>query len=217
MWWHAGTPRIRYERIELRGEGITLRAFGLEDLPKVLAIVQDPDIVRFSHLPRAWHTEEGARDYIGSLPRMAAAGERIDLAIEASQTGALIGHVALREISWRKRSAGVATWIAPEARGRGSSSHAIDLIARWAFSELGLVRLHADPDRDNDAAHHMLERAGFGREAQRGDEPGGRSIVVYARRREASPRRAIPVLAPIRYQATTWIALAAIGMEQSLM
>jgi RimJ/RimL family protein N-acetyltransferase len=187
MWRSAGTPRIRYERIELKGDGITLRSFVAEDFPGLLAIVQDPCIVRFSHLPSAWRTEAGAREYIGSLPGLASRGERIDLAIEDSRPGSLIGHVALRGISWRRRQADVATWVASEARGQGTATKALQMISDWAFSELGMLRLKADPDFDNLASQRMLERAGFSpeRTAHLGG-PENRHVVIYTRSRAGS-------------------------------
>jgi RimJ/RimL family protein N-acetyltransferase len=187
MWRYAGTPRIRYERISLQGDGITLRAFSPEDLPRLLSIVQDPGIVRFSHLPSAWRTEEGALDYIRSLPRLAARGRRVDLAIEALRPGSLLGHVALRSISWSRRRAAVATWLAPEARKHGIATKALRLMCDWAFSELGLLRLEADPDRDNLAAQRMLERAGFapGRTVSLGGAES-RTVVMYGRARNSN-------------------------------
>jgi ribosomal-protein-alanine N-acetyltransferase len=200
MWWHAGTPHIRYERISLHGQGFALRAFSRDDLPRLLEIFRDPAIARFSHLPRDWQTESGALDYIESLPRLAASGQRVDLAIEDLRDRSLIGHVALREISWRKRSARVATWMAPDARKHGVASRAIDLISQWGFSELRLLCIDADPDDENLPAHRMLERAGYERvrtvPPQEGD---GRTIALYVRFHEGSSRRSVPGFGRIRY------------------
>lgn len=185
MWRYAGKPRIDYERIALERDGIALRAFMLEDLPRLLEIVQDPDIVRFSHLPSHWRTEEGALDYLSSLPRLASAGQRIDFAIEALRPGWLVGRAALRGISWRRRCASVATWVAPEARGNGIASKALGLLSDWAFSELRMLRVEADPDRENLPSQRMLERAGFAAEQTvRLDD--GRTVVMYGRTRASS-------------------------------
>ena len=183
MWRRLGSPRLRYEQIELHAEGILLRPFRPADLVRLLEIVKDPDIVRFSHLPGEWLTEQGAREYIDSLPRLAARGERIDLAIEGA-AGQFDGHVALRSISWRLRRADVATWVAPDVRNAGAASSAVSAISDWAFEELGLRQLAADPDADNEAAKKMLERAGY--VATGITETGGlqsRTIAVYERHR----------------------------------
>lgn len=178
----AGTLRIRYEQVELRGDEVLLRPFHVEDLPRLLTIVQDPHIVRFSHLPPEWRTESGASEYLESLPGLAAQGKKIDLAIETGERGRFDGHVALRSISWRLRRAEVATWVAPEVRSAGAATSAINMISVWAFTELGLRHLVADPDADNEAAKTMLERAGYtavGIKETGGSDP--RTIAVYER------------------------------------
>ncbi len=180
MWRRTGRRRIEYDGIVLRRHGLTLRAFRLEDLPRLLEIVRDPEIVRFSHLPDRWRTNDGALEYLLSLPRLAAAGRRVDLAIESQRPGCLVGRAALRDIFWNEGRAAVATLVAPEARGNGIASKALALISDWAFSELGLRRVEADPDRENMPSRRMLERAGFVAEgARRLDD--GRRIVIYGR------------------------------------
>lgn len=170
----------------LRRDGVTLRAFEPTDLPRVLEIVRDPEIVRFSHIPDDWRTRDGALEYIRSLAGLAAAGRRVDLAIESLRPGWLVGRAALRSISWGEGRAEVATLVAPEARGNGIASEALALISDWAFSELGLRRVEADPDRENVPSQRMLERAGFAAEGSRRLDDG-RNVVIYARGRPAQP------------------------------
>jgi RimJ/RimL family protein N-acetyltransferase len=180
MWRHTGRRRIDYGRIVLRRDGLTLRAFEPADLPRLLEIVRDPEIVRFSYLPDGWRTIDGGLEYLHSLPRLAAAGRRVDLAIESLRPGWLVGRAALRNIIWNEGRAAVATWIAPEARGNGIASKALALISDWAFSEFGLRRVEADPDRENTSSQRMLERAGFVDVGTRRLDDG-REIVMYGR------------------------------------
>lgn len=51
-----------------------------------------------------------------------------------------------------------------EATGRGFASKAIRLVEDYAFGELGLHRLAADIDPDNNASLSLFLRAGFQRE-----------------------------------------------------
>jgi RimJ/RimL family protein N-acetyltransferase len=53
---------------------------------------------------------------------------------------------------------------APEARGRGVATHAVRLLARWAFDDLGLARLALTCAPDNHASQRVAERCGFSRE-----------------------------------------------------
>ena len=57
--------------------------------------------------------------------------------------------------------ASVGYWLAPEARGRGVATHAVRLLARWAFAELGLARLELTCGPDNEASQRVAERCGF--------------------------------------------------------
>ena len=142
--------------------------------------MRDPEIARFSHIPDVWRTSEGAHGYLRSLPRLAGAGRRVDLAVEFQRPGWMVGRAALRDIFWSERSAAAATWVAPEARGNGIGGEALALLSDWAFAGLGLLRVEADPDRDNVLSQRMLKRAGFVAEGTRrlGD---GRRIVKYGR------------------------------------
>jgi RimJ/RimL family protein N-acetyltransferase len=184
MWSNTRRWRIDYPRIALRRNGVTLRAFEPGDLSRVLEIIRDPEIVRFSHLPDDWDTRAGALEYMRSLPRLAAVGRRVDLAIEALRPGWLVGRAALRHISWSEGRAELATWVAPEARGNGIGSEALALISDWAFSELGLRCVEGDPDRENVPSQRMLERAGFVAEGRRRLDDG-RDVVIYGRRSPA--------------------------------
>lgn len=181
MWRCAGTLRLRYDQILLATDGVEIRPFTATDVPRLLTIVRDPEIVRFSDLPDVWRTEPGALEYVCSLPDLASRGRRIDLAIGTPGSGALIGHVALRGIDWRKGRAGVGTWLASESRGRGIAGKSLRLLAAWAFSELGLQRLDADPDWNNVASQRMLERIGFEREGwARLGTPPRRTVILYS-------------------------------------
>jgi RimJ/RimL family protein N-acetyltransferase len=55
-------------------------------------------------------------------------------------------------------------WAAPEARGRGYTSRALGLLARWALDELRLPRLQLGTLPGNTASERVAEKAGFSRE-----------------------------------------------------
>jgi RimJ/RimL family protein N-acetyltransferase len=52
----------------------------------------------------------------------------------------------------------------PRWRGRGYTTRAVNLVAEWAFANIGIVRLIAGTAPDNIASQRVLERAGFERE-----------------------------------------------------
>ena len=60
--------------------------------------------------------------------------------------------------------AAVGYWLRPDARGRGAATIALQLIARWAFNEVGVQRLELTTAPENVASQRVAERAGFTRE-----------------------------------------------------
>jgi RimJ/RimL family protein N-acetyltransferase len=61
-------------------------------------------------------------------------------------------------------SAEVGYWLGESCWGRGIVTEAMQIFTRYAFAELGLLRLYALPLSDNRASIRVLEKAGFGLE-----------------------------------------------------
>jgi [ribosomal protein S5]-alanine N-acetyltransferase len=55
-------------------------------------------------------------------------------------------------------------WLAEPFWGRGIMTKAVQYITAWAFRELKLHRIAAEPYATNTASHRVLEKAGFRRE-----------------------------------------------------
>ena len=51
--------------------------------------------------------------------------------------------------------------LVPSARGAGYATEALLEIVAFSFAQEEVVRLEADPDRDNVASHRVLEKSGF--------------------------------------------------------
>jgi RimJ/RimL family protein N-acetyltransferase len=61
-------------------------------------------------------------------------------------------------------SAEVGYWVGVEHWGRGIATAAVSRICRYAFEDLGLLRVFATPIAWNPASSRVLEKAGFQRE-----------------------------------------------------
>ena len=92
--------------------------------------------------------------------RLRGAGLNFAL-VEPCDQDVVLGCVSLQEVRLDQGCAAVGYWLAPEARGRGAATHAVRLLARWAFAELGLSRLELTCGPDNEASQHVAERCGF--------------------------------------------------------
>src|SRR6476619_3999237 len=75
-----------------------------------------------------------------------------------------LGLISLRIAERDPGLAAVGYWLRPDARGRGAATIALQLIARWAFNEVGVQRLELTTAPENVASQRVAEGAGFTRE-----------------------------------------------------
>jgi RimJ/RimL family protein N-acetyltransferase len=95
--------------------------------------------------------------------RMAGRGVSFAL-VEPSDDEVLLGGGSLYDVDLDQSRAAVGYWLVPEARGRGIATHAVRLLARWAFDTPGVERLELTCAPDNDASQWVAQRCGFKRE-----------------------------------------------------
>ena len=182
--------RLAYPDPPLRDGRVLLRPWRADDLPAIARATRDPAIRRFSHLPEPF--DIGAvRSRFQESPAQLAAGTAMRmLIVEPHDESGLCGAIAIFDIDAHRRCGEIGYWLAAAARGRGLASRAVGLMSGWALGELGLERLLAIPDAENDASRQLLERCGF-RAGERRIE-SGRAVAPY----EAT--RARPIRAPAR-------------------
>jgi RimJ/RimL family protein N-acetyltransferase len=134
------------------GEG-ALRPLTEEDVPEVVAACQDPEIPRWTLVPSPY-TEDDAREFLARASDVSA--------IVDAESGEFFGAIGWH---WVDGNVQVGYWVKREARGRGVASRALRLLARWAFTDLGAVRVQLLTEPENRASQRVAEKAGFRREA----------------------------------------------------
>ncbi|MFE0106833.1 GNAT family N-acetyltransferase [Streptomyces sp. NPDC059009] len=122
-------------------------------------------------------------------------------AIADAGSDALLGRVALRQISLSDGRAEVAYWTVPPARGRGIAPRAVTALTHWAFHEIGLHRLELTHATGNEASCRVAHKTGFTAEGTKRSallhEDGWHDMHLHARvRDDAAPRTDQP--APVR-------------------
>jgi RimJ/RimL family protein N-acetyltransferase len=147
----------------LADEVVLLRPWRETDVPAQLRAFSDPWFQRFSDwAPR---TEAAAHVYLAAHERARQRGEQIELAlVEPDDDGVVLGGGSLNNVDLEQGRAAVGYWLAPHARGRGVATHAVQLIAGWAFRDLHVARLELTCGPDNRASQRVAERCGFTRE-----------------------------------------------------
>ncbi len=139
---------------------LLLRRWEAGDAPRIPEIAADPEIPRWTYLPREMSVQH-ARRWIGRGHQAAAAGTGIPLAIVDACSGALLGNVGLGQVDARMATGEVFWWLGADARGRGVATAAVRLLCAWAFDVLDLARLAARVEPANRSSIRVAERAGF--------------------------------------------------------
>ncbi|MFJ8231306.1 GNAT family N-acetyltransferase [Streptomyces sp. NPDC094448] len=150
----------------LHGEKVTLRPFTEADVPVMTAILDDPEVLRFTG---------SADDTSGSDaadPQATAAlhtwytsrndqHDRLDLAVVDRTSGRVVGKVVLHEWDQANRNCRFRTLIGPEGRGRGLGTEATRLIVDHGFEHIGLHRIALSVFAFNPRARRVYEKVGF--------------------------------------------------------
>jgi RimJ/RimL family protein N-acetyltransferase len=128
----------------------------------VLRVPEDADA---SWIAEAYHEPDIAHFIVATPPpRRWASATDDEFVIADAADAEPLGLISLRIAERDPGLAAVGYWLRPEARGRGAATVAVQLVARWAFGELGVQRLELTTAPENAASQRVAERAGFTRE-----------------------------------------------------
>ncbi|MEU4714063.1 GNAT family N-acetyltransferase, partial [Micromonospora purpureochromogenes] len=149
------------EPVEITEDGLLLRPWQAGDADAVHRACQDPDIQRWTTVPRPYLPEH-AHGFVTDRAATAwAEGTGAPFAVCDAGTGELLGSCGLVSIDRGLDSAEIGYWTAPWARGRGVTVRATRAVARWAFDALKLRRLVWQAEVGNHYSRLVALRAGF--------------------------------------------------------
>jgi RimJ/RimL family protein N-acetyltransferase len=153
--------RARFDRIE--SDRLVLRRFADSDLAPFLIYRNDPEVARY----QAWEscTEQEAKNMIeqSRQEEPGEPGEWFQFAVELKETDALIGDCALK-VEEDGRQAEVGYTLSREHQAKGYASEAVSCLLDYAFGDLGLHRVVAITDQENEPSIALLKRLGIRRE-----------------------------------------------------
>ncbi len=145
----------------LSGAAVLLRLFRLSDAPAVSRACASSDIPMFTMMAEGL-TVEGAGDWIArGLEWWPKGIARFAIVLPPSDV--CVGQIGV-QFDFKMRRAEAFYWVAPQARGRGVASEALDLVTRWAFARHDIARVQLATHLSNDASQRVAERCGFQRE-----------------------------------------------------
>jgi RimJ/RimL family protein N-acetyltransferase len=141
---------------------LRLVPFGEEHLHDVRAMLEDPEILRFTRIPepppedfpRRWleRYANGRRD--GSCEGFAA----------LDGDGRFVGLALVPTIDRDEGEVELGYIVVPEARGRGVATEMLRQLTQWAFDAAGAQRIVLIIDVDNPASERVAARCGYVRE-----------------------------------------------------
>ncbi|WP_281943973.1 GNAT family N-acetyltransferase [Micromonospora sp. AKA38] len=149
------------EPVEIVEDGLLLRPWRAADAEAVHRACQDPDIQRWTTVPRPYRPEH-ALAFVTTVAATAwSTGAGALFAVCDADSGELLASCGLVSVDRALDSAEIGYWTAPWARGRGVAVRAVRAVARWAFDALGLRRLTWQAEIGNHASRLVALRAGF--------------------------------------------------------
>jgi RimJ/RimL family protein N-acetyltransferase len=146
----------------LTDDRVTLRAWHAADVPAIVAMCRDPEVIRFTSVPVPYDADD-ARLWLDLHPARLAAGDGAAFAITEGDDDRPVGSIGVRVLH-DQGSAETGYHVVEEARGRGLATAALRLIAGWTFAVLPVARLQLTTHLDNPASQRVAEKAGFQRE-----------------------------------------------------
>ncbi|GHD55529.1 N-acetyltransferase [Thalassobaculum fulvum] len=145
---------------------LRLRPFRAEDLDALHAIQSRPDVTRYLY----WDARplDDVRLVLADRlrqDRIVSEGDKLNLAMERRDTGALVGDVNLVWVSREHEQGEIGFVLHPDHHGRGLAREGAEVMLELGFAGLGLHRIVGRCDGRNNASMRVMEKLGMRREA----------------------------------------------------
>lgn len=142
-------------------DGVVRLRLGTDaDVERVTAIVQDPEIVRWTTIP-VGQTSPQTREWMQRGMAGMATGTDLSLVITSADSDEPLGTIGLHEINRATERAVCGYVMARESRRKGLARRALRLICAHAFEELRLARVEVTIEASNLASRATAESVGF--------------------------------------------------------
>jgi RimJ/RimL family protein N-acetyltransferase len=141
---------------------IRLEPLTATHLDRVEAMLDDPDVQRFTRIPVP--TPAGfAAEWIERYEQGWRQGSRRGFAI-VDGDGEFLGVALVVRIEPEAQTVELGYIVSPHARGRGVATEAVRLLTDWALSELDAQRIELWISVANEPSKRVAERCGYVRE-----------------------------------------------------
>jgi ribosomal-protein-alanine N-acetyltransferase len=144
---------------------LLLRAFGLADVPHLVALANNYEVAKNTlNIPHPYH-EEDARRWVHITDENCQQQTGYAFALELRATGEFIGGMGLT-LERRFDRAEVGYWLGPPYWGQGLASEALAAVLRFGFEELKLNKIYATHIAENPASGRVMLKNGMVKEGE---------------------------------------------------
>jgi len=147
----------------LAADDLTLRPWTHDDADALVAAYADPTI-------SYWHARTMADrdDAVAWVDeRHARWAQEVGADFAVADGPALVGRVAVQHLNLHEGVAEIAYWVLPSARRQGVARRAVGEAVRWAFDDVGFVRLELEHSTLNEPSCRVAQTLGFDLEGAR--------------------------------------------------
>ena len=144
-------------------ERLTLKPLVIDDSDSLLGIFSDPEVMRYWNTA-PWTTNQDAIDFINESNDSMQRKESLILGVYLKSTGELAGKCMLFSYDKESKRAEIGFGLGRSCWGKGYISEAGEALVQYAFDSLGLRRIEAEIDPDNQSSAKVLEKLGFSQE-----------------------------------------------------
>lgn len=152
------------ETFEINTERLQIRKLELKDLINFYAYRSNPEVTKYQGFDVM--DLEQSRDFIktNSLKQFGNSEEWIQLAIEESKTGQLIGDCAIKLFEHKNKIAEIGMTISHLEQRKGYAKEALRGLMAFLFNEYNVNRIQEIIDTENTASLALIKSLGFKQE-----------------------------------------------------
>ena len=147
-------------------ERLTLRPFDVVDAKDIQRLAGDRAVAdTTTNIPHPY--KDGmAEAWVAHQSKSLAEGKEVTFAVALAETGELVGAISLLEIQ-AGHQAEIGYWFGKPYWGNGYGTEALQAVLRYAFTDLGLRRVHGRCLARNPASGRVMLKNGFRHEGLR--------------------------------------------------
>jgi ribosomal-protein-alanine N-acetyltransferase len=145
----------------IRTPRLTLRPFNEGDIDVMVALLNDWEVAQWLAIPPFPYRRTDARFYVDHVRANHEAGPATEFAIALTEGDDVVGAVGLRRDSGDPAHAAIGYWLGQPHWGHGYASEAVGAVVAYGFGSLGLERLEAETDPENERSARVLAKVDF--------------------------------------------------------